>query len=538
MKIQRFFINSFFIYFLIINFSLTNLIFTNTLNAQSFGNTENSIYMENVFKQVLENPKPWWQNVISLPSNSYNTLKGKISGIFFGAKMENNIINNQNINGNSSENSIQNNNFLENFNNARKNINSNNVDTNIKNLGTNIQGKPIVDLDKITKENDKVKFVTNKQEVKCFRVSNTCEDLVVEIFFDKDVKVLDQSIFNVTGYTIKKIERTAPKRHLAILKINPDADKEFVDITINYENRDYVLSIKLVFDKDKNGDISSSAATPTSLTASEIAKAAEQQRVEDSRKQQEITSAGNGSEPHLMQASPYLGENTPTGTGTGFNNGGSWNSNGGYSDANYTPVNPKDYEGYPALGNSNADCGNNGLTKGGSGLQSKLLSDSAFLCKLFGKKLSFADGKRSGPCGSPGARHNCGEALDFNVEYVGDKKRQALLVLGFMSLGYNVASYEGNFPLHADFYNYQSCGGVRPPNGSCWGSWSRWAHTNGKAKLPYHPAIKDALILIGLPANSAQEFHSSYAGKGISSKSNIQAKAKQFLQNLNKSPTQ
>jgi hypothetical protein len=220
----------------------------------------------------------------------------------------------------------------------------------------------------------------------------------------------------------------------------------------------------------------------------------------------------NNSNPYLsLQNNPYAGSPQSQ----YFNGGVQSNPNGGY-DSSLQTLNPADMKDLPKLGSGGENCQSNfGVNGNMNGTTNRLRFDTNRLCVAFGKRLKVVDAKRG--CGGP-SRHCLGEAIDFDEKVFGDRKQQAIAIVAFISLGYNIGSYEKNFPLHADH-----------EEASKWKTWSRWAHTNGQAALPYADAVRDALSLIGMPANSAAEFRSKY---GNPPKSTMSAKAKAFLQSV------
>jgi len=188
---------------------------------------------------------------------------------------------------------------------------------------------------------------------------------------------------------------------------------------------------------------------------------------------------------------------------------------GGY-DNNFQPLDTKNLGELPKLGSGGQNCTNNfGVDGSLNGTSPRVKFDTNRICVAFGRRIKVVSAKRPQPCSS-GSQHGCGTAVDYEVKTYGDRKQQALLVVAWIALGYNIGSYERAFPLHADH-----------ENSGAWKTWSRWAHTNGKASLPYEDAVKDALSLIEMPANSASEFRSKY---GYVTKATMIAKAKAFLE--------
>lgn len=162
------------------------------------------------------------------------------------------------------------------------------------------------------------------------------------------------------------------------------------------------------------------------------------------------------------------------------------------------------------FGAGSGDCSGNGIINKAANLSilDTVKFDTSRICKAFGKKITVVDAKRG--CSGP-SRHCFGEAIDFEINSYGNRQQQALLIVSFIALGYDIGSYEDNFPLHAD--NEKS---------SYWKTWSRWAHKNGQAPLPYQQQVVDALNIIGMPARSAHEFRSTY---GKPSKQQLMQKA-------------
>jgi hypothetical protein len=77
-----------------------------------------------------------------------------------------------------------------------------------------------------------------------------------------------------------------------------------------------------------------------------------------------------------------------------------------------------------------------------------------------------------------------------------------MLITTLIALGYNIGSYQSGFTsFHADH-----------ENAGKWKTWSGVAHTNyaGANQRPYIEEVRDALILIGKPANSSAEFRYTY----------------------------
>jgi hypothetical protein len=188
---------------------------------------------------------------------------------------------------------------------------------------------------------------------------------------------------------------------------------------------------------------------------------------------------------------------------------------GGY-DTSLQTLSREDMKDLPKLGSGGENCQSNfGVNGNMSGTTARVRFDTNRLCVAFGKRIKVIDAKRG--CGGP-SRHCFGEAIDYEVKSYGDRKQQALLVVAFIALGYNIGSYEKGFPIHSD---HEEAGK--------WKTWSRWAHTNGQAPLPYEDAVRDALSLIGMPANSALEFRSKY---GNPPKTLMIQKAKAFLESV------
>lgn len=189
--------------------------------------------------------------------------------------------------------------------------------------------------------------------------------------------------------------------------------------------------------------------------------------------------------------------------------------NGGY-DLSLATLRPEDMRDLPKLGAGGENCG--GIGAYGSlspAVTARVKFDLNRICNAFGKRIKIIDSKRS--CGGP-SRHCFGEAVDYEVKTYGDRQQQALLVVAFIALGYNLGSYERGFPLHADHEEARY-----------WKTWSRWAQINGRAALPYELAARDALSLIGLPANSANEFRAKY---GHPPKQAVSQRALQYLQSV------
>lgn len=169
-------------------------------------------------------------------------------------------------------------------------------------------------------------------------------------------------------------------------------------------------------------------------------------------------------------------------------------------DLNLPPLTEEEMKNLPKLGvgGEDADCSNFGVSGNMNGTTAILRFDTARLCRMFGRKIKVIDAKRS--C-SNSSRHCLGEAMDYEIRAFGDRKTQALLVIALIGLGYNTASYTYNFPLHSDH-----------ERSGKWKTWSGVTGTNyrGTNSRPYDIAIRDALHLIGKPANSASEFRSKY----------------------------
>lgn len=196
--------------------------------------------------------------------------------------------------------------------------------------------------------------------------------------------------------------------------------------------------------------------------------------------------------------------------------------NGGFSQS-YTPLTTEEMKNLPKLGSQNADCSNFGVNGNMNGTSEILRMDTNRLCISFGKKIKVVDAKRGGDCRS-GAQHNCGRAMDVDVNSFGDKKTRVLLVLAFICSGYNVGSYEKGFPAHFD-HEFPT-GSTCSSDGKAWKTWSRWAHTNGKAPLPYEDYVRDAMSLMGFQAKSSTEFRQN---PGCPTKAVMAQKAKEAL---------
>lgn len=224
--------------------------------------------------------------------------------------------------------------------------------------------------------------------------------------------------------------------------------------------------------------------------------------------------------PQTQQTNPYLGnnpyQNSPFEKYYAQNQQQYPNSPTGGYDNNFQPLDTKNLGDLPKLGSGGQNCTNNyGVDGNLNGTSPRVKFDTNRICVAFGRRIKVVSAKRDQPCSS-GSQHGCGTAVDYEVKTYGDRKQQALLVVAWIALGYNIGSYERAFPLHADH-----------ENSGAWKTWSRWAHTNGKAPLPYEDAVKDALSLIEMPANSASEFRSKY---GYATKATMVAKAKAFLE--------
>ncbi len=129
--------------------------------------------------------------------------------------------------------------------------------------------------------------------------------------------------------------------------------------------------------------------------------------------------------------------------------------------------------------------------------------DLARICSAFGRKLVVVDAVRanqtfSNPC-QPPSRHLSAEAIDFEIDNYGTRQDQAMLLVALIGLGYNIGSYQKNFPLHAD-------------RGQCphWQTWSKIARSAPSQYIPYQQQVVDALNIIGKPARSSGEFTSLY----------------------------
>jgi hypothetical protein len=166
------------------------------------------------------------------------------------------------------------------------------------------------------------------------------------------------------------------------------------------------------------------------------------------------------------------------------------------------------------FGSGTADCSGNGIINKAANIAilDTVKFDTARLCTAFGKKITVVDAVRS--CSGP-SRHCFREAIDFEINGYGGREQQAMLIVSLIALGYNIGSYENNFPLHAD-----------SEKSSYWKTWSRWAHKNGQAPLPYQQQVVDALNIIGMPARSAHEFRSKY---GKPSKQSMMQKAQSAI---------
>jgi hypothetical protein len=224
--------------------------------------------------------------------------------------------------------------------------------------------------------------------------------------------------------------------------------------------------------------------------------------------------------PQTQQANPYLGnnpyQNSPYERYYAQNQQQYPNSPTGGYDNNFQPLDTKNLGDLPKLGSGGQNCTNNfGVDGSLNGTSPRVKFDTNRICVAFGRRIKVVSAFRGGTCHS-GSQHSCGTAVDYEVKTYGDRKQQALLVVAWIALGYNIGSYERGFPLHADH-----------ENSGAWKTWSRWAHTNGKAPLPYEDAVRDALSLIEMPANSASEFRSKY---GYATKATMIGKAKAFLE--------
>lgn len=232
-----------------------------------------------------------------------------------------------------------------------------------------------------------------------------------------------------------------------------------------------------------------------------------------------------------------LPDTTSSGSGlSGYNpnNGSFWAQNGGQETDHqdemvYTPQQIQTMEkSYSSLkeplsvgsvsnkdfGAGTADCSGNGIINKAANIAilDTVKFDTARLCTAFGKKITIVDAVRN--CSGP-SRHCFREAIDFEINGYGGREQQAMLIVSLIALGYNIGSYENNFPLHAD-----------SEKSSYWKTWSRWAHKNGQAPLPYQQQVVDALNIIGMPARSASEFRSKY---GKPSKQSMMQKAQSAI---------
>lgn len=201
--------------------------------------------------------------------------------------------------------------------------------------------------------------------------------------------------------------------------------------------------------------------------------------------------------------------------------------NGG-NDVNYTPLSAEDMKNLPKLGGTNVDCASNHEVIGNlNGTTNILKMDTNRLCVVFGKKIKVVDGRRPGGC-TPGTQHNCGTAIDVDVNNIGDQKMRALLVLAFICSGYNVGSYQRGFPAHFDHEfptGSNSCG-----NGSiAWKTWSNNSSQKNGASIPYETYTRDALNIMGMPATSASHFRQLYK---CPSKKEMAQKAKAALEKM------
>lgn len=135
----------------------------------------------------------------------------------------------------------------------------------------------------------------------------------------------------------------------------------------------------------------------------------------------------------------------------------------------------------------------------------KLKFDMTCLCIAFGgQKIKNEGTTRSGTCRS-GDQHSCGRAIDISTNQYSDKAKNAMLIVNLIAMGYNIGSYQSGFTsYHADHQPISE--------DTRWKTWSGVAHTNyaGGNQRPYIEEVRDALLIIGKPANSSAEFRSKY----------------------------
>ncbi len=166
-------------------------------------------------------------------------------------------------------------------------------------------------------------------------------------------------------------------------------------------------------------------------------------------------------------------------------------------------------------------CDNFGVINKSSNINvlSQVKFDLGRICSAMQRKLVVVDAVRankvfSDPC-QPPSRHLSREAIDYEIKNYGAREDQMMLIIAFISLGYNIGSYQNNFPLHAD-------------RGQCphWQTWSKVANSSPSQYLPYQQPVVDALNAIGLPARSSGEFTSLY---GRVSRSVMKQKAQEVI---------
>lgn len=158
-----------------------------------------------------------------------------------------------------------------------------------------------------------------------------------------------------------------------------------------------------------------------------------------------------------------------------------------------TGLTPQTFSKYDPTGNIQG-CEGFGVVNKASNINllPQVKIDLGKICVAMKRKIVVVDAVRGGgratycsnPC-QPPSRHNCSEAIDFETKSYGSRNDQAMLILALIALGFNIGSYQDNFPLHAD-------------KGLCpkWQTWSYIARQKG-TYLPYQQPVIDALSMMG-----------------------------------------
>ncbi len=160
-------------------------------------------------------------------------------------------------------------------------------------------------------------------------------------------------------------------------------------------------------------------------------------------------------------------------------------------------------------------CPNFGVNGNMNNIIPKIKFDTNCLCIAFGGQIKMVSGHRPG---DP-RNHGQGLAIDIAENNYKDRQKDALFVVALIGLNYNIGSYHPGFgSFHAD-----------RENSGRWKTWSGVAHTNysGSYARNYYQQVQDALNLIGMPAQSAAQFRSTY---GNPSQASMSAKAKSYIE--------